>query len=42
MIDRTEIFDNIFRNTRQNAMIIMNKDGIIQEVNDAFTTSYWL
>ncbi|MBO9683345.1 MAG: PAS domain S-box protein [Flavisolibacter sp.] len=40
MPDTTEIFDQLFRNARQNAMMILNGEGIVQEVNEAFTTAY--
>jgi PAS domain S-box-containing protein len=33
-------FDAFFTNTRQNAILIMSTDGIIREVNQAFTTAY--
>lgn len=40
MLDTAHFFDGIFSNTSQNAIIIMNTDGIIQQVNEAFTIAY--
>ena len=35
-----QYFDFIFNNARQNGLLIMDENGIIQKVNDAFTTAY--
>lgn len=40
MFDTTDVFDQLFRNAKQNAMAILNAEGIVQEVNEAFTTAY--
>jgi len=40
MFDTAKFFDGIFNNSKQNAILIMDTDGIIQQVNEVFTTSY--
>lgn len=40
MFDSSEIFDQLFHNAKQNAMMIMTGDGIVHQVNQAFTTAY--
>ncbi|HEV7333796.1 MAG TPA: PAS domain S-box protein [Flavisolibacter sp.] len=40
MNDTSEVFEQIFRNARQNAIMIMSRDGLVQRVNEAFTTAY--
>lgn len=40
MPDTSLIFDQLFRNARQTAILIMNGEGIVQQVNEAFTTAY--
>lgn len=40
MPDTAEFFDWIFRNAKQNALMIMNGSGIIMRVNEAFTDAY--
>lgn len=40
MENTSQFFDFIYRNTRTNAMVIMNADGIIQEVNEAFYMAF--
>jgi PAS domain S-box-containing protein len=36
----SEVFDQLFVNTKQTAMLIMDGQGIVQQVNEAFTTAY--
>jgi PAS domain S-box-containing protein len=40
MAGTNAFFDFIFNNSRQNGMFIMSEEGIIQQVNEAFTTAY--
>lgn len=40
MINTSQFFDQIFSNSRQNGIIILSVDGIIQQVNEAFATTY--
>lgn len=40
MPDTSSIFDQLFRNAKQNSMMILDGKGIVQEVNEAFTTAY--
>jgi PAS domain S-box-containing protein len=40
MLGTQQFFDGIFNNARLNAIIIMNEDGIIDQVNTAFTIAY--
>jgi PAS domain S-box-containing protein len=40
MENTEQFFDNIFKNARANAILVMNEKGIIDRVNDAFTTAY--
>jgi PAS domain S-box-containing protein len=40
MADTRLIFDQIFQNARQTAILVMNGEGIVQQVNEAFTTAY--
>jgi PAS domain S-box-containing protein len=40
MFDTTEVFEQLFRNAKQTGILIMNGEGIVQEVNEAFTTAY--
>jgi PAS domain S-box-containing protein len=40
MWNTSGFFDPLFRNARTNAMLIMSEDGIISEVNEAFTMAF--
>jgi PAS domain S-box-containing protein len=40
MFDTSKFFDNIFNNSSHNGIIIMDADGIVQQVNEAFSTAY--
>lgn len=40
MADTTPYFDFIFNNAKQNAILIMDQHGIVDRVNEAFTTAY--
>lgn len=40
MINTSSFFDSFCKNARHNVVIIMDTEGIILEVNDAFTTSF--
>lgn len=40
MLNSAHYFEALFANAKENAFIIMSKDGVIQQVNDAFTKAY--
>jgi PAS domain S-box-containing protein len=40
MSDTSHFFEAIYANSKQNAILVMGKDGTIQQVNDAFTMAY--
>jgi PAS domain S-box-containing protein len=40
MSNTVNYFDALFHNAKQNAIMTMDKNGIIQQVNEAFTTAY--
>ena len=40
MLETSEFFNSIFINAKQTAIIIMSNEGIIEEVNESFTTAY--
>jgi len=40
MLDTSEFFNSIFINAKQTAIIIMSNEGIIEQVNESFTTAY--
>ncbi|WP_207492646.1 PAS domain-containing protein [Aridibaculum aurantiacum] len=40
MFNTNSFFDSIFKNAAQNGMMVMTKDGIIEQVNEAFTKAY--
>jgi PAS domain S-box-containing protein len=40
MLDTSQFFDSFFENARQNSVMILNNDGLVQKVNNAFTTAY--
>lgn len=40
MTDTSDFFNSIFTNAKNTAILIMSNEGIIEEVNDAFTTAY--
>src|SRR4051794_2203643 len=40
MLDTSHFFDTIFKNVKLNAMLIMNGQGIIIKINEAFSTAY--
>lgn len=40
MLNTENFFESIYNNTKQNAIMIMSGEGIIQQVNEAFTTAY--
>lgn len=40
MLNTAGFFDSIFNNSSQNAIMIMNGDGFIEQINEAFTTAY--
>ncbi len=39
-MNTSTFFDSLYKNAKQNAIIIMNTDGIITEVNQAFTSNF--
>ena len=40
MADTSVFFESLFNNAKQNGFIIMSLEGIIEQVNEAFTTAY--
>src|SRR5215204_4963944 len=40
MLNTNGFFECIYNNAKQNGIFIMSNDGIIQQVNEAFTTAY--
>lgn len=40
MFDTTDIFDQVFNHSKHNGIMIMNGEGIVLKVNEAFTTAY--
>ncbi len=40
MFDTSQVFDQLFHNAKLNAMLIMDGEGIVQQVNEAFTSAY--
>lgn len=40
MFDTSEVFSQLFSHAKQTAIMIMNGEGIVQQVNEAFTTAY--
>lgn len=40
MASTENFFESIYNNTKQNAIMIMSDKGIVQQVNEAFTTAY--
>jgi PAS domain S-box-containing protein len=39
-MDTSEFFNSFYKNAKENSVIIMNTEGFILEVNDAFTTAF--
>jgi PAS domain S-box-containing protein len=39
-MDTSSFFELLFINAKQNGMLIMSEEGIVQKVNEAFTTAY--
>lgn len=40
MSDTRQFFDDIFNNTKVNAILVMDQNGYVKNVNDAFTLAY--